>query len=156
MDGYAANPDLIRYLQGEISFETWLEQQSSRNDSHENQTARQQPMSANSVAGPAVSQMTTDEPGSMFSSWGNAFTSSLGTQSENQDDLQSSYLLGNNETQKSTTSKLGSFSRENANNFEDRGAEEIEEEIFQLGKDLFTWNCTVLLLRLLAILAMLM
>ena len=129
MDGYAANPDLMRYLQGEISFETWLEQQAHRNDS--NETRGHQPTTTVSSM---IPQMTTatDEPASVFSSWGDAFTSSLGDGEGNQDELQPGHLVGQSQL---TSAQLGI---DEESDFEDEDAEETEEEILQLGKRNYT------------------
>ena len=161
MDGYAANPDLMKYLQGEISFETWLEQQAHRNNSHEHQTtSRQQSSTAaeDTIRNTKTSQMTsttssvtTDDPGSVFSSWGDAFTSSLGAGIEsNQDQYQpSSHFVGHNLSSQSQMTSLAAGSlnmtEEEESDFEEEEEEEdndddIEinaEEIHQLGETFF-------------------
>ena len=138
MDGYAANPDLMKYLQGEISFETWLEQQAHRNNSHEHQTtSRQQSSTAaedmmqitTSQMTSTTSSVTTDDPGSVFSSWGDAFTSSLGAGIEsNQDQYQpSSHFVGHNLSSQSQMTSLAAGSL-NMNEEEDSDFEEEEED----------------------------
>ena len=65
--------DLLRYLAGEISFETWLDNQGNTNF----QIINEQPQdSQNNISD--ISEMvfeTSHESATVFSSWGTAFTS---------------------------------------------------------------------------------
>ena len=65
--------DLLRYLSGEISFETWLDNQGNANFQISNEQLQD---SQNNISD--VSEMvfeTSHESSTVFSSWGTAFTS---------------------------------------------------------------------------------
>ena len=65
--------DLLRYLSGEISFETWLDNQGNTNFQISNEQSQD---SQNNISG--ISEMvfeTSHESATVFSSWGTAFTS---------------------------------------------------------------------------------
>ena len=65
--------DLLRYLSGEISFETWLDNQGNTNFQISNEQSQD---SQNNISG--ISEMvfeTSRESATVFSSWGTAFTS---------------------------------------------------------------------------------
>lgn len=157
MDGYAANPDLMKYLQGEISFETWLEQQAHRNNSHEHQATNTQQFTTaggNTIPNTTTPQMTstmptsaTDDPGSVFSSWGDAFTSSSGAGiGSNQDQLQPpsqfsghNFSLQSQITSSAATDPANMGGEDEESDFEEEdedGESTNTEEILQLGESL--------------------
>lgn len=86
--GGVQQPEVLKYLSGEISFETWLEAQ--REEPPQNSYEYGQPASSlshnlygsnNKYAG-----IADDESSTMFSSWGSAFTGAAGRGTPEEDD----------------------------------------------------------------------
>ncbi|XP_066910482.1 general transcription factor 3C polypeptide 3-like [Clytia hemisphaerica] len=127
MENYSANPDLMRYLQGEISFDTWLEQQGNE-DETENHHTQQRAGTTPSGRPHAMSQGVSEESASVFSSWGDAFTS--GAASGGGGDEQMT-LPGTSKQFFNNTS--GGVVEEDSDYEEDDGTE-TEEEVLQIGK----------------------
>jgi len=144
MEGTPGNGDLIRYLQGEISFETWFEQQGKTGPASSGEKAgtSKPPKAPQNVN--LVTPEQHDESASVFSSWGNAFTTSFsggGLEPGNNSTTSSVVDLSMADRTTSAASNImfedgGDYEEEEVNEEEDDYDDDEDETfgILQLGK----------------------